>query len=196
MEQGEVGRPMAKGDVINHMRAWIDAHPKRAEIRAALAKPYDAMLDGEPFKLDWVDFRQTNAIVSAVYEVLGASGVHEFMRWVTQRGIVPRVRPLIEGTIRLFGVKPEALLSRVEFLNRTTTKNIDARWDRIDDHSGDVVLTFHGPIDGLGPQGLLSLPAQLGWAAALSTVFDLCHVQGRAEPAETRARELRIRCRW
>lgn len=187
---------MAKGDVINHMRAWIDAHPKRAAIRAALASSYDAMLDGEPFKLDWVDFRQTNAFVSAVYESLGASGVHEFMRWVTQQGIVPRVRPLIEGTIRLFGVKPEALFSRVEFLNRTTTKNIDARWDRIDEHSGDVVLTFHGPMDGLGPQGLLSLPAQLGWSASLSTVFDLCRVEGRAEPAGALVREMRIRCRW
>lgn len=187
---------MAKGDVINHMRAWIDARPERGAIRSALAAEYHSTIDGAPFKLDWVDFRQTNAIVTAVHDVLGPDAVHEFMRWVGQQGIVPRIRPLLEGSIRLFGVRPDSLLARVEFLNRTSTKHIDARWELISDHSGDVVLTFHGPMDGLGPDGLLSRPAQLGWSAALSLVFDLCHIEGTIVPVSAIGRDMRLRCRW
>lgn len=145
---------------------------------------------------DWVDLRMMGPIVYALHEAAGPEAVFEALRHANRVGTVPRIQPILDGIVRLFGLSPASVFSRMHLINQATTRGVECQWTPDGTQRGRLTLLFAGPIDPPSPWGLYSSAAQQGWAGSMQVVFDVCDVRGRVEPLSARPPTIELSARW
>lgn len=192
--------PAIKGTMVHHLRTWIAERGWHARTRKSLPAEWAGALDNEAFSIDWIDLRTIGAIVYAVEQSEGQLAVLDAMRGAVATGTIPRIQPIIDGLVRLFGISPETLLSRMNVMNRATLRGVDTIWTPSRpspfSHGGTLVLRFDGPHERATPWGLLSNAAVYAWLGAVYALFDVCGVEGRAAPLRAEQRTIELAVEW
>lgn len=189
-------RPMLKGAMIQHVRALMVERGTIDPVRAALPKDWSHVLDGDVFTTDWIDLRVMGAIGYAVAQTSSEATITEIVRTVSRTGTVPRIQPIVDGIVRLFGLTPLSIFSRMGTINKATTRGVETEWKPDGTHAGSIFLSFGGPVDPPSPWSLYSSPAIAAWMGTVHAVFDICDVKGTVSSAPVRDRRIELRAQW
>jgi hypothetical protein len=189
-------RPALKGVLVRQFRGWVVERGLLDRTRSKLPSEFADALDSDVFVTDWIDFRVMGAIIYGLESVTSPQTVFDAMRAVSRTGTVPRIQPILDGIVRLFGLSPAALFSRMNLINRATTRGIETAWSPRGEREGVISMTFDGPVDPPSPWGLYSSAALNAWAGTAQTVFDVCDVRGTVTPSPAKERVVELRAQW
>lgn len=189
-------RPMLKGAMIQSVRALMIERGTIDRVRGALPKDWAHALDGDVFTTDWIDLRVMGAIGYAVAQTSSDAAVTEIVRAVSRTGTIPRIQPIIDGIVRLFGLTPASIFARMSTINRATTRGVETEWVPSGSNAGSVFLRFDGPVDPPSPWSLYSPPSIAAWMGTIHAVFDICDLKGTVTPMPVRDRRIELRAQW
>jgi hypothetical protein len=160
-------------------RAYLVQLQKLGVLEAVRAKVPDETreaIDQPPLPGAWSDGMFIEDIICALESLRGMDAVRKVTKGGQQEAILPILRPIITGLLRLFGASPETLLSRWPDFTRTNVRGIDFKWVRESDRAGRLVVTF--------PRKQVPRSAYAGMESGCSLILDLCGVKGTIMPAD------------
>ncbi len=189
-------RPALKGVLVRQLRGWITEQGLVERTREKLPREFAAAFESEVFATDWVDARETAALLYALESATNAQTVFDAMRTISRTGTIPRIQPILDGIVRLFGLSPATLFSRLNLINRATTRGVETAWSPRGERDGVVAMTFDGPVDPPSPWGIFSSSTINAWAGTAQTVFDVCDVRGTITPLPVKDRVVELRAQW
>lgn len=138
--------PQVNGSVL---RAYVD-HVRslglEAEVRARLSAKALEKVDKPPLMLSWFDSRLTDEISDAVSALRGREAAREMGRQMTGKSIARLLRPLIAGSMSLFGSTPANLFSRMETFSSLMVRNAKFAWQPTGESSGTMTLEHGVPL--------------------------------------------------
>ena len=85
--------------------------------------------------------------------------------------MVPLLRPLIEGILRLFGTSPATIFSRLELLTRTNLRGCEFKWRAETETSGEIEVRFVS-------RRQLPRRAFISFVGSFEVVLELCGKKG------------------
>ncbi len=164
-------------------KGWFD------EVRARVPPETVKVLDKPPLPLAWVDGSIIEAIASAVVALRGRDGLRELLHDAMEHSMGPLLRPLVTGTLALFGGGPETLFARLDMLAATLSKGAKFAWAATGPKSGTIEIVH---------EEATSDPIYAAWEGALLFVFDVTRVKGTLSPARLveGGRKARIDTSW
>lgn len=121
---------------------------------------------------------ELNVIVGALH---GSEGVKRVAKESVNQAVIPVLRAIIEGFLRLFGATPATLLSRMAQITASTAKGVEYQWTSTGPSSGTLLIAY---------TGRKNVPTEqfIGTSGTIEVVFDLCRVRGRvSEPVPSPA---------
>ena len=119
----------------------------------------------------WIDGRPLAETQCIVYDLYGTAEIRECVYLAAQRSAVRFLQPVIEATMRLFGVAPHVLFERLGAMAGTSTKGFTCVYAQVSETSGILRFTYPGSKN-------LSIAGLEGVAGSLETVFELTHTTG------------------
>lgn len=149
-----------------------------------------AVVRSNPLDSTWINARPLVEACALTMDLYGSAELRESFYRSTKLSTVRYLRPFLEATVRLFGVAPATLLSRLNQFVSHSTKGIELSFVASDAANG--VLTFHAE----GSKGL-PLSALEMTAGSLRSIFDFTNSTGSCTSlkwlnAEQNTGELRI----
>lgn len=163
-----------KGTVLRGYVQALDRLGWRTAVAARVSRPTRSLMDRLPLDSAWVSATPFEELAVAVEALHGSAGVRRAARESVNSAVVPVLKVIIEGFLRLFGASPATLFSRMGQMTAATVRGIEYVWTPTSDHSGTILLLYPGRTD--------VPPAQfMGSAGSFEVAFELCGVQGRVE---------------
>jgi hypothetical protein len=141
-----------------------------------------------PLQTVWLDGIVIEDLINAVESVRGMEAV----RIVTRKGqmaIVPVLRPIIGGLLRLFGASPATLFSRLHQFSSNHTRGPELTWKPESDHAGELHVTF--PHRKNASRNMF-----VGFESGMHNIFELCDKEGTVEEARILGATGIIRAHW
>jgi hypothetical protein len=166
-----------KGSMVRSVAAVLVDRGLRDAIAAQVSPEARALLRDPPLPTEWIDARHFNEIYEALHEKVGADELRHLNREAVDRGVSPYVRAAAESLLRVFGVSPAALLSRLERVAGTTARGVVYRYEPLDDTSGTFEIEYPALRD-------VPLGAFVATAGALEGIFALCGTTGTIDTPE------------
>src|SRR5581483_673549 len=126
------------------LRAYVKDLARKgwlAAVKARVGEPTRALLDAPPPSSSWMDGEPIELLMAAVDELHGEDAVRQLSHDANSE-MVPLLRPLIEGTLRLFGASPATIFSRLELLTRNSLRGCEFKWRAETDASGEIEVHF------------------------------------------------------
>lgn len=112
----------------------------------------------------------------AIERAFGMPAVREVAFEAARDGVIPLLATAAQTTMRIFGVTPPALLSRMNTLAATTTRGIRYDYEPTDSKSGRLTVEYTGSSD-------LPLALFESTGGGLNTLFSMCSVDGSISKA-------------
>lgn len=173
------------GQALKDAKLLDDVLPK-------LPVPTAEILQKPPLSVSFMKGIHFQYVIKAIHEIGGDDLVYSIARDSILKGSVNMMRPLIEGTLRLFGASPNAFFKKVpQILGGQVTgmtfgygsETADTAW---------ITVRFE-ELDDVPPR------TWVYWAGVFSSTYALCGLEGTCTPSPTndpRGREAIIRCAW
>ncbi|HEX4460268.1 MAG TPA: hypothetical protein VIA18_19955 [Polyangia bacterium] len=166
------------------LKCWtVRAHLSQAanlsafpDVLAKLPSETRRALEALPLPAAWVDGRMLQDLLEAVHVVCGIDAARQVSLRAQESSIGPLLMPIVSGLLRVFGAKPNSLLSRFSDLTRTQLRGIALRWVLDSPGKGRLVATF--------PQGGNRRAAFIGFETSCEYMLRLCRVDGTVSPTE------------
>jgi hypothetical protein len=116
-------------------KGWLSAVSAQVspEMRAQFVDP--------PPSSSWMDAAPIEALMAAVEEQHGEDAVRA-LSYDTQTDMVPILRPVLEGVLRIFGASPATMYARMELLTRTSLRGVEFAWHVESAQAGDLEVRF------------------------------------------------------
>ena len=141
----------------------------------------------------WVDWRYSEEVGEVVSALVGLPGWRKISHDATINNMVPVLRVVIEGFLRLFGATPAALLSRLTKITSSSARDIEYDYQPTSSRSG--VLTVRYPTRRNVP-----LSTFYCCAGGVETIFDICRTAGTLGNSKLiddgRANAARLDAKW
>lgn len=132
------------------------------------------MTEQLPLDSSWIGTEEIEELAIAVHALHGPEGVRRMARESLNQSVIPLLKIVIEGFIRLFGATPATLLSRMGHMTASTAKGVEYVWTSTGPNSGTLLIVYPG-------RKQVPIEMFIGTAGSLETTFDLCRVRGRVE---------------
>lgn len=166
-----------KGSVVRSLASTLSEHRLLDGIVGAVSPAASRMLRDPPLATEWIDGRVINEIFEAILLLHGPEQLRRLNRQSIERGVGPLVRGAAEGILRVFGVSPATLLSKLGRVAGTTSRGVNYHYEAESETSGAFEIEYVGLVDvPLGPS--------IATAGALELIFDMCSVRGAFGPPE------------
>jgi hypothetical protein len=166
------GMPVeTKGSVVRSLAATLVEHRLLDGIAAAVSPAARSMLRDPPLPTEWIDGRVLNEIFEVILQVHGADLLRRLNRQSIERGVSPLVRGAAESVLRVFGVSPATLLSRLGRVTGTMSRGVTYHYDPQSETSGAFDLEYPLLVD-------VPLGASIATVGGLELIFDMCSVRG------------------
>lgn len=160
-----------KGSVVRSLAATLVEHRFLDGIAAAVSPEARVMLRDPPLPTQWIDGRVLNEILEAIFRIHGPEVLRRLNRESVERGVSPLVRGAAESLLRVFGVSPATLLSRMGRVGGTMSRGVVYHYVVTSETSGTFDLEYTDLVDvPLGPS--------IATVGALEMIFDMCSVRG------------------
>jgi hypothetical protein len=119
----------------------------------------------------WVDSKHAEQIGEVVSELVGLQGWRKISHDATIHNMIPVLRVVIEGFVRIFGATPASLLTRLTKITSSSARGIEYDYQPISSRTG--VLTVRYP-----ERRNVPLSTFFCCAGGVETIFDICHQPG------------------
>lgn len=185
--------------MVQHTVQWLRAAGKDQAVLRCLEGEGRELFASEVFAVEWIELKTFGQIVNAVGQAYDLPTVHDAFHTATRTGTLPRLQPMIDSVVRLFGLAPATLFSRLDLFNKATVRGVSTRWIEESPKGGTLTLSYDHytlPADASILRALGTQAVQHAWAASFSTVFDVCQVRGTVEPISASGNTLTYRARW
>ena len=131
-----------------------------------------------------------------VMKAIDAAGGHELLRDIGRdsilQGPVSMMRPLIEGTLRLFEASPAAFYKMMPKIIGNQAQDMTLRFEKTGARACELLVQFD-VFDHMPPR------AWVYWEGVLLAIYDLCSVEGTCTATPTddpRGRAAIFHCAW
>jgi hypothetical protein len=182
-----------KGSVVREHIAAIAEEGVLDQVARRLPTRTLPVLRDLPIATSWLEYYVLDDILTAYAVVCGEDRVKPLARRAAAR-YAGYARPLIEGTLRLFGTSPAALLSRMDLIARTSSRGAEYLYTPTSVDSGTLDVRSVGREP---PSRAMILAMEAG----LELIMEMCGKgHGRVESVELLDRGgavvARYRVRW
>lgn len=159
------------------------------EIRPKLSPEARRLIDSPPYHIAWIDDRLIDEIVYSAEALRGHDFVRDVGYAVTRDSSGPMLSPILRMIMAASGSAPSTLFSNLNRIVPMETRGLTTSYERVDDRSGVVVLTFAEKV----PPCALAF-----WEGVLRFPFDLCNVKGEVGAAELSpdGMSARVKVKW
>ena len=178
-----------KGSVVRAVVLTLGSHGLREAVLARVTPAAAELVRDPPLPTMWVDARPHNEIYQALLEVVGAERLRALNREAVERDVSPLLRGAAMRVLRIFGMSPATLLSKLDRVSGTTARGVIYRYTPIDGASGWFEVDY--PTVQTVPLG-----AFVATGGALTLVFEMCGVKGTFGEPEWVANGQRNRARF
>jgi len=165
-----------KGSAFRGYVTQIEKLGALAEVRARVPPETLAALETPPLPSVWIDAIIVEDLIGALEAARGLDAVRAVTKNGQQGTMLPVVRPILTGLLRLFGATPATLLARFPDFTRTVQRGIQFRWESESPRAGRLVVTFGRPH--------VPRHAFIGMESACWLILDLCGLKGTVAPTE------------
>jgi hypothetical protein len=176
----ETMRPVpleTKGSLVRSVALTLGEHRLLDGVAAAVSPAARAMLLDPPLPTAWIDGRVLNEIYEAILQLHGVDLLRRLNRQAIERGVSPLIRGAAESVLRVFGVSPATLLSRLGRVAGTMARGVTYRYDADSETSGVFEIEYPLLVD-------VPIGASIATVGGLELVFDMCSVRGSFGPPE------------
>jgi hypothetical protein len=157
--------------MVRSLAVTLVEHRLLDGIAAAVSPAARAMLREPPLPTEWIDGRVINEIFEAILQIHGADLLRRLNRQSVERGVSPLIRGAAESVLRVFGISPATLLSRLGRVAGTMSRGVVYRYDVETPTSGTFEIEYPDLVDvPLGPS--------IATVGGLELVFDMCSTRG------------------
>lgn len=160
-----------KGQLLTSFVDVLKDHSRWDDVHAELGEESRAVVRSQPLASDWISGKALTEVCCITYDLYGSNTFREYAYLGTKRSTIRYLMPAIEATMRLFGVTPPTLLSRINQFVSQSTKGIELSFTKDSDHSGTVSL--HYPGSRALPDSVLE-----STVGSLMSVFDFTKTKG------------------
>jgi len=164
----------------------------RERVLVGLPAETRAICDKPPLSVAWMPGIHFQYVLRELHEIGGDELVRKMGLSSMLHGPVNMMRPLIEGTLRLFGATPHAFFSRVPSIMAGQVDGMVFVYEDQGPSQAALTVLFEA-LDNVPPR---TWPY---WEGVFSSTFELCKVQGECEAVPTddrRKREAIITAKW
>jgi hypothetical protein len=160
-----------KGSMVRSLVMTLTQHGRAEAVAAKVSPDVRALIEEPPVSTEWVDARLHNQIYVAIVELYGEDRLRALNREAAERGVSLILRGTVEGILRMFGVSPPTLLSRLDRVAGTTSRGVLYRYTGTGANQGQFEIEY---------PSLTQVPMApfVATAGALEIVFDFCGVKG------------------
>lgn len=123
---------------------------------AKLPRATAALLLDPPPSTAWVEYEHLRAIAVTITDLYGGEYWSQVAYESTRDSMLPLIRSMVEGVLRLFGGSPHALLSRLPGSTSLTTRGFRVAYERLGDASASVTISYPAHDDVPDPMVLAS----------------------------------------
>lgn len=152
-----------------------------------------AVLDDLPGPNAWLDASVLNEVYAAVLARRGEDELRRVVRASMDQGVMVMLRPALEAVLRLFGVNPATVLSRIQFFAGPNSRGYEWTFASEGAQAGIVRLALPNESD-------VPFAAFVAAAGVLEMAFELCRTTGTVERprvvADGRGNAATIRVTW
>ena len=178
-----------KGSVVRSLAATLAERRLLDGVAAAVSPAARVMLHDPPLPTQWIDGRVLNEIFEFILQIHGPEVLRRINRESVERGVGPLIRGAAEGLLRVFGVSPATLLSRMGRVGGTMSRGVVYHYVAASETSATFDIEYSELVDvPLGPS--------IATVGALEIIFDMCSVRGTFGPPEVVPNGRRNRVRF
>jgi hypothetical protein len=169
---------------------WLQRENRLAAILERVPPSTALLLRDPPLASTWVDSQHGEAVLRALESVDGKFAVLRMSREKLRDGLLPPLRPMIAGVLRLFGTSPATLYRRMNDLVKTSVRGMEFIYQPVSTRAG--VMQVRYDVEREVPTCMF-----ISCMAALEIALELCGVQGTvSEPERISPASARFRIVW
>jgi hypothetical protein len=183
-----------KGSAYRGYALVLRRDQRMEAVCARLPPATAALLRDPPPSTAWIDYVHLRDLSQLVAEMYGIEYWAQVAYESTRDSMMPLLRTVVEGVLRLFGATPHTLFSRMHDSSSLTTRGFRATYTRLGDNSGEVTIAYPGHDD---------VPHAMSFASGRSMLQITCELCGRTgswDPPEklpvSAGCAYRFRVRW
>jgi serine/threonine-protein kinase len=162
-----------KGSLVRAYMQQIEQLGISPSVTSLVTEETRRQMHEPPLHNAWVDAFVIEDMINAVESVRGIEGVRMVTKAGQENGIMPLLKPVVVGMLRLFGMSPHTLLSRFSQFTKTNVRGMEFEWTRESDRAGTLRIQF--------PRKHIPQSAYVGFESGLQIICELCSVTGTVE---------------
>lgn len=180
---------MLTGIVIRGYVQTIEREGLLAAVKANVPESTRKLMDKPPLVVSTVSGTVLDDLLLAVERERGPSAPRAVARRTGHDSFGPVLKPLLQGTMRMFGSSPATLLSRVGPLSAAMVRDVEFDYRPVGDHAGTLIALF----PSAPPRATFA-----AWEGICEFVCDFCGTSGKVAPhrALDDGRRFEIDARW
>jgi hypothetical protein len=159
-----------KGAVVRSELSGLDLLGIRDSVVGALPSRTKALIAEPPLIVEWVPIDHSFDLAIAVGEKHGSAMVERWGKTGGDKLIAGTLRPIVTGTLGIFGANVHSLLARSELFLKAIFRGMTLRYEKTGDHSCDCTLTVE--VDAVPDEYWFV------WKGVLAHSFSLCKREG------------------
>jgi hypothetical protein len=167
---------LAKASVLRGYVAQLAKSGKLGAVRARVSASTRALIDAPPPVTQWIDAGALEDLYEAIGALEGAAGVRALVREAIRGSVLPYVRPVLQGILRVFGATPGALFARADLAFRSTLQGVSVQFTPRPENAGEVVVRYAA--HRAPPMAFAA------WQATLEVGLELCSTTGTVKLVE------------
>lgn len=180
---------MLSGAVIRGYVQTIEREGLLAGVRAAVPESTRKLIDKPPLVVSTVSGTALDDLLVAVAKERGPSGPRAIARRTGNESFGVVLKPLLQGTMRMFGSSPGTLLARTGQLSALMVREVEFDYRPAGENAGTLTALF----PSAPPRATFT-----GWEGICEFVCDFSGVSGKVAPhrALEGGRRFEIDVRW
>jgi hypothetical protein len=151
------------------------------------------MIDEPPAANGWLDAAVLNEVYAVILREHGDAELRRLVRDSLEQGALVFLRPAVEAVLRLFGVHPATIFSRIQMFAGPNSRGYE--WEFVSEGATRGVVRLTLPNERDVPRA-----AFVATAGVLEAILELCSTKGRVHDPEMIANgygnAARLRVEW
>jgi hypothetical protein len=147
-----------------------------AAIKERVSPETRSAIEAPPLSGVWIDAILVEDMIGALQSLHGMEAVRTVIRAGQSAGVARLLMPIVGGMLRLFGTRPDTLLTRFPDLVKTVIRGVDYDWVPEQPNSGYLKVTFRRK----------NVPRHVfvGMESGCAMILDLCSTRGSVANTE------------
>jgi len=163
-----------RGSVLRGLTRSLSDFGLLEKVKLRVSAGTRATIEDPPLSITWLSLGVLEEIAVVAADIVGPRQWGEITYVGARDGILPILRAPCEAFLRIFGVSPRSLLTRINSIVGLTLRGLRYTWTDSSDHDGHLEIAYDGCRD-------VPAPLFYGSAASIRLIFDLTGHEGSIE---------------